>query len=125
MGRGGPSSSFEIRFDGPQISPEAIPLRVLTPHPSAVQRLLADDEEQAEGMEDEAERPVGIELHLLDVKRGSATYPVFADHQDEALTRLRLAGQILASPERVNKAPVVLSPVEELSGIAKSLRCAD
>lgn len=122
MIRGCPSSSFEIRFYGANISPEAIPLRILARALSAVQRLLSEDEES---VDEEARDEVAskIELHLLGVKRGSATYPVLADRQDEVLARLRLAGEVLESPDRAGEVPAVLSPVEELSGIAKSLGC--
>jgi hypothetical protein len=117
MAQKNPPISFEVRFDGPSISPEVIPLRVLARALSAVQRLVSDDEEDSERKPDE------FELHLLDVCRGSATYPVFAEKQSEVLKRIKLAGTILDRPERADEVPQVLSPIEDLSAIAKSLGC--
>lgn len=112
-----PPSSFEVRFDGPGITPEAIPLRVLARALAAVQRLVSEEEDEADRKTEQ------FELHLLDVRRGSATYPVYAEKQPEVLERLAIAGRVLQEPERAENLPQVLSPVEDLSAIAKSLGC--
>jgi hypothetical protein len=71
-----PSPLFEVRFEGPGIYPERIPLRSLVTTLSAVQRLAAgcnpleeDDFEEEKVREDES-------LRLLDVKRGSAVFQI-------------------------------------------------
>ncbi|GMU24725.1 MAG: hypothetical protein AMXMBFR13_47970 [Phycisphaerae bacterium] len=100
--------------------PEAISFRVLARALSAVQRLVSEEEDQEEQVHENVSR---TDLHLLDVKRGSATYPVYAERQEEVLARLKLTGQILAAPERADEVPATLSPVEDLSAIARSLGC--
>ncbi len=120
MSRRVPSTTFEIRFKGPRVAPEAIPLRTLARALSAVQRLISEDREDDEPAEEPTPQ---LELHLLDVRRGSATYPVFAEESAQVIERLKLTGTILKDPEMVEEFPSVLSPVEDLSAIAKTLDC--
>ncbi len=116
-----PPTSFEIHFGGSGISPEVIPFRVLARALAAVQRLVSDSEPDEELSTDDTTED--SDLHLLDVRRGSATYPVYAERQPEALDRLKQTGLVLQDPQHADEMPYVLSPIEDLSAIAKSLGC--
>lgn len=115
MNRRTPEPSFVIRFVSKDIRPWLVPLRTLTRTLSAVQQIVSEDSE--------SDQREGSVLHLLDVKPGSASYPVFADDEDRALRSLSVTGQIIEQPQRAEKATYVISPLEELSAVAKSLGC--
>ncbi len=110
-----PLPTFEVGFE--DVYPEMIPLSVLSRVLSAVRRLASGLEEHEETSAVTSEQEIG----LLQVRRGSAVYQFKAPPQ--ALGYLRVAGQILERPETIGDRDYILSPVEELSAVAKSLRC--
>jgi hypothetical protein len=123
-----PSPLFEVRFEGPGIYPETIPLRSLVTTLSAVQRLAAgnapiDEEEAGDEKESEEEES----LRLLDVKRGSAVFQISTPTSSDprpALHRLRLVGDFLEDREDEGEnIDYALSPIKELSATARSLNC--
>jgi len=123
-----PPPLFEVRFEGPGIYPEKIPLRSLVTTLSAVQRLAAgsapidedETEEEKEGEEEES-------LRLLNVKRGSAVFQISAPTTSDprpALQRLRVVGDFLENREDdVENIDYALSPIKDLSATARSLNC--
>ena len=122
-----PSPLFEVRFEGPGIYPERIPLRSLVTTLSAVQRLAVgstppEEDEGEEGKEREEES-----LRLLDVKRGSAVFQIGAPTTSDprpALERLRVVGDFLGNREDdVEDIDYALSPIRDLSNTARSLNC--
>lgn len=120
-----PSADFEMRFKGPGMKPWVVPMRALARALYAVQRLMepGDEELQAEDKGEE-ELAVGTApLHLIDVVSRSAAYSVSAYDPGQAIATLERTGQILRSPDAEEWEPEVLAPIEELSGIAKSLHC--
>lgn len=114
-----PEPTFVIRLVGPGVSPWVVPLRALTRTLEAVQQLL--DQRESE----EAEPAIGNEavLHLLEVKSGSAAYRVAAEDPERTRAVLRQMGRALSSPGSGDWDPVLLSPIEALSAIAKQLGC--
>ncbi len=123
-----PPPLFEVRFEGPAIYPEKIPLRSLMTTLSAVQRLAAgtapldddDDDGQKEGEEEES-------LRLLEVKRGSAVFQIGAPSSSDstsALQRLKVIGDFLENQaDDVENIDYALSPIRDLSATARSLDC--
>ncbi len=110
-----PSPTFEVGFE--DIYPEMIPLSVLSRVLSAVRRLASG----LDGSEEAGAAFPEQEIGLLQVRRGSAVYQFKAPPQ--AVGRLRVAGQVLDRPETIGDRDYILSPVEELSAVAKSLHC--
>lgn len=117
MGMKKPEPTFLVRLFGHGLKPEAVPLPSLARVLSAVQRLASEEDEDAQTAD---YSPV----HLLDVLRSmSATYPFFAEDADRVIGNLQLTGKIIEHPDFLQKRPMVLSPVEDLSAIAKALNC--
>jgi len=120
-----PAADFEIRLVGPGLKPWRVPMRALARALNAVQRLMEPHEEydeEAVESEEEAEAPPAP-LHLIGIVARSAGYAVAARDPRLALDTLKQAGRSLANPEADGWGPDLLSPVEELSTIAKKLRC--
>ncbi|MGA2584002.1 MAG: hypothetical protein ABSG31_12050 [Tepidisphaeraceae bacterium] len=121
-----PKADFVIRLVGPGMHPWRVPMRSLTRLLDAVQRLV----EQREEIDDEippSERAV-VEygdrvLRLLDVKNGSATYPIAAFDGTSALAVLRETATSIRSPEKSEWGPATISSIQSLSDTAKSLNC--
>lgn len=113
---------FEIRIVGPGISPWGVPVRSLSRILNAVQRLIEHTEEdEFEGAEAEQieSRPP---IHLIAVKKGSARYGVLSEAAPLALDTIVLTGQYLRDPSASDWEPAILSPIEELSAVARSLQ---
>ncbi|WP_165236048.1 hypothetical protein [Aquisphaera insulae] len=130
-----PPPVFEVRFEGIDLYPEAIPLRALADSLAAIQRLALgsqpDDileEVLVEGAEAEEESfPVEAEnesLRLLSVNRGSAVYEVAGPPAEPARRRLRSLGEILDRPDDVDVQDYMIGPLQQLSLIARRLQCA-
>jgi len=62
-------------------------------------------------------------VSLLKVRRGSAHFVCAAKQPERALSNLRLAGQLLNSPDQADQLAYAFTPIEELSAIARSLGC--
>lgn len=110
-----PLPTFEVGFE--DVYPEMISLSVLSRVLSAVRRLAAG----LDGSDEAGAATLEGEIGLLQVKRGSAIYLFKAPPQ--AVGYLRIAGQVLERPETIGERDYILSPVEELSAVAKSLDC--
>ncbi len=119
-------TEFVIRIVGPTISPRGVPMRSLTRVLNAVQRLIERTEEGevelVEGEESEIEPRLSIPLHLVAVKRGSAAYSVTSD-APAALDTIAETGRWLQDPIHSDWEPEILSPIEDLSAVAKALGC--
>lgn len=113
-----PQPSFQVRLTGTGLVPERVPLRAFTDTLSAVQRL-------ASGRSAEDESPHANPVSLLDIRRGSAVYECVAKDANFAVSRFESLGQMLGNPESAIDQDFddTLSPLEELSGIARKLRC--
>jgi len=113
-----PPPTFEVEFDGPGIYPEYIPLGTLARALSAVQRL-AVGAEIADG--DEAEQEAESKVSLLQLRRGSAVCVFRSEVPELALANLQETGAVLERPETIGDRGYILSPVEELSAVARTL----
>lgn len=120
MAEKSPPPAFVMRMIGARVRPWAVPMRMLIRALTAVQRLVAEELVDDESEDIVVERS---ELHLLDVKRGSAAYPVAADDPEKVVSVLRRTGHQIDKPEGDDLTYEWLSPVEELSAIAKALQC--
>lgn len=108
-----------MEFDGPGIYPELIPLGVLSRALTAVQRLAAGPEvlEDEEGEELTPTEKIG----LLQVKRGSAVYQIATRQGELAIANLRESGRVLENPDSIGDREFMLSPLDELSAVSRSL----
>lgn len=117
-----PTATFEVRFVGPGVLPERIPLRAVSDALSAVQDL-------ASGRDPFEEQHVAPErsINLLEVRRGSATYRCVARAPDEAVANLRRFGALLSSLEGnhgdEDGLVTAIRPIATLSDIARTLGC--
>lgn len=114
-----PPSILEIRFEGPGILPEKIPITSLARALSAVHRLAAGPEVAHVAGDALEEEP----LRLLQVKRGSAVFSMGGQPAPVTLARLRETGKALEEPDSVGDRSYILSPIEDLSAIARALHC--
>ncbi|QYK47377.1 MAG: hypothetical protein KF838_11370 [Phycisphaeraceae bacterium] len=124
-----PEPAFVIRLVGPDMRPWAVPTRKLSRVLDAVQRLL-DQSEYVEVLsgeprtQDDNEAPGdGKTIRLLDVKKGSAAYPIAIGNVKPALKLIRDTGNGIENPAESDWTSPTLSALEELSGVAKSLGC--
>lgn len=117
-------SNFVIRIVGAGINPRAVPMRALTRVLNAVQRLIEHTEEEPiEREEGIGEEPVlKAPLHLIKISKGSAVYSVVCDSED-ALQTIAETGRYLRDPIHSDWYPEILSPIEDLSAVAKALNC--
>lgn len=110
-------TSFILRFVGDKVRPWLVPINTLAKALSAVQRLVVEEPEDEEEIHEKSL------LHLLDVTKGSACYPVYAEDKDQAIDALRQVGKAIADPDYVDTVSHILNPLEDLSAIAKQLDC--
>lgn len=114
--------TFDVRFVGPDLAPEKIPLRAVSSALSAVQDLAAG--------RDPFETPhVPPEkgISLVDVRSGSAVYRVASHAPAEAITNLKRVA-VLLSPEgdsdfESDGIVAALRPIESLSEVCRSIGC--
>jgi hypothetical protein len=126
-----PEPAFMVRLDGPGIRPWEVPVRALARILQAIQRLVAEQDDDESGI-DEGTRQIPEEaalddqrrsLRLLDIKSGSAVYKVAAGDPGLALEVLRRTGKAIRKPDSGDWPGSALSSVEELSDVARSLGC--
>jgi hypothetical protein len=119
-----PTTAFVIRIVGKGLRPWDVPMRSLTRIFNAVQRLIENTEsdvaELDEDEEQQSPRPLSP-IQLLDVKSGSAAYPVAAFDGTAALKTLGNMGRNLNNPSEADWDSVSLSSIEEISAAAKSI----
>lgn len=124
-----PTADFEIRLVHPDLRPWSVPTRVLGRVLDAVQRLVEqkesddDDEVAVSGEITPVVAGDGHVLNLLDVKTGSARYPVSTKEGEFAKAVLKQTGVDIICPEKADWPPPTLSSLEDLSAVAKSLGC--
>lgn len=119
-----PKPDFEIRMVGPGLRPWVVPISTLSRALQAVQRLLDKRGEEVEEEQDGQDEAGDIRvLHLIGLKSGSAAYSVASDYGDAAVHELRLTGSALNDPLTAEWTPALLSSVENLSKVARSLGC--
>jgi hypothetical protein len=116
-----PPAAFEVVFSAPELSPERISVRMLSRALSAVQRLASGVDRPDD--DDVPEAGAGPDINLLAVRRGSAVYQCAMENPELAVARLTDAGNALKRPLRATGIDYLMRPVEELSAIARSLRC--
>jgi len=108
-----PKPAFTLRMTGSNIRPWLVPMRALARTLGALQKLLEfEDNQDSENI-----------LHLMGIKTGSAVYQIAADNPSVVLNVLRHTGTIISDPNASDWSPDLLSPLEELSAIAKSMNC--
>ncbi|MFV1966290.1 MAG: hypothetical protein ACC628_12775 [Pirellulaceae bacterium] len=113
--------TFELRFVGPEIRPEEIPLRAVGDALSAVQDI-ASGRDPFEVQQVPPEKSIG----LTKVRRGSAVYACVARDPSEAIANLGRVGDLLSAPDDASfdeRLIPALRPIESLSDVAKSLHC--
>ncbi len=117
-----PTPTFEVRFVGPDLLPETIPLRAVSDALAAVQDL-ACGRDSFEEQHVPPEKSIG----LIDVRRGSAVFSCVSRSPDEAVTNLARVGRILSATdqERPNGDSLItaLRPIQSLSDVARSVGC--
>lgn len=121
-----PSPDFEIRLVGPGVKPWAVPMRALARTLNAVQRLMEpkSDDETEDMRKPEEDAASVVPLHLIQVRSGSARYAVSANDPERTIRTLTAAGLALSNPTSQEWDPDLLAPIENLSEVAKSLRCS-
>lgn len=117
-----PTTTFEVRFVAPDLSPDKVSLRAVSDALSAVQDL-ASGRDPFEQQHVPQEKGIG----LVRVRRGSAVYTCLARAPEEALDNLTRVGRLLAHPDedQVESDGLVaaLQPIKSLSEVAKSVGC--
>lgn len=117
-----PTPTFEVRFVGPDVIPERLPIRQVNDVLSAVQDL-------ASGRDPYEVRHVSPEkgISLAKVRSGSAVYACVSRAPDEARTNLSRVGTLLSSTDgdelEEDGLIAALRPIESLSDVAKSVGC--
>lgn len=117
--------TFRLHLVGKTVRPESVSLGRLTDCLRAVQRLVAATEADTDDQEEDgSDRALpDVPLHLLDVQRGSAVYPVYAEDHDSVIERLNLVGKAVHDPEIVAPFRGVVQALDDLSTIARKLDC--
>src|SRR5205823_2401741 len=112
-----PPPTFEALCKRPGLYPEQVSAYHLSEILSALSRLVAG----AAGTNDLAR--TGAKIGLLNIRRGSAGYQFSAPAPPLALENLRETGRILEEPEEIGDRDYMLSPLQDLSAIARLLQC--
>jgi hypothetical protein len=116
-----PEPALEMLFDGLELLPESIPISTLSQAFSAVQRLATGKYVDRE--EEDAVDETDGSLRLLDVQRGSAVYRITGPSTDTPIANIRQAGKILQNPDEATDGDYIITPIEDLSRIARNLHC--
>jgi hypothetical protein len=112
--------TFELRFVGPEIRPEKLPLRAVSEALSAIQDI-ASGRDPFETQQVPPDKSIG----LTRIRRGSAIYACVARDPSSAITNLTRLRELLDAPDTGfdDDLLATLRPLEALSDIAKALRC--
>lgn len=115
------AETIELRFVGPGIEPQKVPLRAVTDALAAIQDLASwrDSFEVAKVPQEKG-------LTLVDVRKGSAVYDCIAGCPGEAVINFQRVGAFLEQPDGdslSDQIGTVLAPLKALSQIAKLLKC--
>jgi len=117
-----PEATFEVRFVGPDLKPEKLPLRAVNDVLSAVQDL-ASGRDPFEQQQVPQEKSIG----LLSIRRGSAVYNCVARSPSEALNNLCVVASFLTDQgdddDGDDSLIAALKPIETLSQVARSIGC--
>ncbi|MBU4270818.1 MAG: hypothetical protein KKE86_06795 [Planctomycetes bacterium] len=112
--------TFEVRFVGPGLAPERIPLRAVSDALSAVQDLASGRDPY-----ETPHVPLDKGIGLVKVRRGSAVYSCVSRAPDEAISNLSHVGLLLSSTGdhggEEDGLVAALRPVESLSDVARSI----
>lgn len=125
--KGKPNPDFEIRLVGPGVKPWRVPMRALTRTLNAVQRLMEPaGEDRPEDEREQKEEPAtsDVPLHLIKIISGSARYGVSANDPARTIKTLTETGLALKDPNAQEWDLDLLSPIESLSDVARSLGCS-
>jgi len=111
-----------VRFIGESITPANVPIGTVTSALSAVQDL-ASGRNRFETQHVPRDKSIG----LVDVRSGSASYVCVSRAPVEAVTNLKLVGQILSDGDAVDSEGshlvAAMQPIEDLSKIARANDC--
>lgn len=111
-----------VRFEGPNISPDTVPLHQVSDALSAIQDLASGRDAFVE-----SRVPPEKSIGLVEVKAGSAVYSCIARAPDEARRNLSYVGRLLVDVERLDAEESSLiasiNPIKALSAVAKALHC--
>lgn len=123
-----PLPDFVIRLDALGLRPWDVPMRHLARVMDAVQRLVEQREEDEPAPAlvkvPGAKAPiVDRALRLIDIKKGSAVYPVASPKPEPALRLIRDTGADIDKPDEAKWTQPTLSAIKELSEVANSLGC--
>lgn len=113
--------TFEVRFEGPGITPEVVPLRAVSEALSAVQNLASGRD-----VFETRRVPEAKSIGLVDVKRGSAVYACVARSPTEASKNFAVVGEILQGADNetyAEQAVTAFRPIKSLSEIARANHC--
>jgi len=102
-------------------------MRALTRTLNAIQRLMEHAEEVPDLGDAKAEQAEAVQatapLHLIGIVSGSAKYSVAAEDSERAVNTLLATGISLGDPDGSQWGEELLSPLEDLSEVARSLGC--
>ncbi len=117
-----PDPTFEVRFVGPGLVPEKIPVHVVSEVLTALQNL-------ASGRDPSQSRHIPNEqiIGLLQIRRGSAVYSCVSRAPDEARHNLTQVGVMLSGLDQTQTEDDLMvtafRPIETLSQAARSIGC--
>lgn len=114
-------ATFEIRFIGSNVSPESVPIHVVSEALSAIQDIAAGRDSFGDV---NTSVPKDRGINLIDVKRGSAVYSIHA-HQPEAAVKniVGLGTCLLDLESNVESLISSINPIEKLSRVARNIGC--
>ncbi len=116
------TSTFDVRFVGPGLAPERIPLRAISDALSAVQDLASGRDPY-----ETPHVPLDKGIGLVKVRRGSAVYSCISRAPEEAIPNLSHVGQLISSADHHEREDdglvAALKPIESLSDVARSIGC--
>ena len=119
MARRKREATFEVRFIGGDVSPEAVTLRAVSDSLNAVQDL-ASGRDPYETRQVEYSKGIG----LVDVLRGSAVYRCVSRAPSLAIANLQRTGQLIDTDNGHSEGlEAILAPIQSLSEVAKLLQC--
>ena len=115
-------ATLEVRFVGPGVSPDRVPLRAVSDALAAVQDI-ASGRDPSETRHVPQEKGIG----LVEVRPGSAVYSCVAREPEAARKNLSIVGRLVEHPENGEADGDILiaalRPIEALSQVAKSIGC--